>query len=127
MCRCECTTMCLWMSENKFVELILYFCHVGSRDQSKSMRPGEKCLHPLSHEPVLTFKYYVCQISELGVRKYNTHWPCSQTHARTGSVLPHYGDSSQPQLGSKCGYLISSSYRVRGRYKCRCFSQHSST
>lgn len=60
MCRFECTTVCLWRAENKFVESVISFCYVDSKDQSKILRPDSKCLHPLSpelsHWPTLTFR-----------------------------------------------------------------------
>jgi hypothetical protein len=41
--------VCMWRSEDSFVELVLFFYHVGSVNQTQAVRPGGKCSYLLSH------------------------------------------------------------------------------
>lgn len=57
VCMCVCTCVCMHVCMrvyrctygNNWQELVLYFYHVGSCDQTQDFRLGGKCLYPLSH------------------------------------------------------------------------------
>jgi hypothetical protein len=49
---CLCTTVYMWRWEDNLQKSVLSPHHVGSGGQTQVVRPGGKCLYPLSRKPI---------------------------------------------------------------------------